>query len=89
MCIQKSDVDPFWCTRTQNEIIIKANAHIRYAYWAGYGRGGWEAVACMGIIITGKYPSMQNNIELKKFEVAKLFVIRENESGQQKTVLAS
>lgn len=38
-----------------------------------------ETVVCMGIIIiTGKYPKLQNNIELKKFEVAKLFVIRES-----------
>jgi hypothetical protein len=47
---------------------------------AGWNRPKQEeaAVVCWGIIITGKYPRMQDSIELKKFEVAKLFVVCTN-----------
>lgn len=70
-----SEVNPLY--EDENEIIIiKANVAIRYACRYMEEKQA-ETVVCMGIIITGKYPKLQNNIELKKFEVAKLFVIRE------------
>lgn len=63
-----SEVNPS-CEDENEIIIIKANVVIRYA--CCYGRGARGNKCSPGIIITGKYPQLQNNIELKKLEVAK------------------
>ena len=72
-----SEVNPL-CENENEIIIIKANVlAIRYACRGWEREKQEETTVCLGIIITGKNPKLQNNIELKKFEVAKLFVIRE------------